>query len=152
MRYFRGIVTRDTAISVAICVVAETAEEAEQKIFDMASDTDVVPFQTYEEDDWAGKPYAGDEDNVVEEIPESEYEEWSNPCEWGDESRIYTAIILKDNGTWEQPNFRARGARSEADIKDAAVRYYHGFEIHAFDLDRDCVDRGDIPTIEILCG
>lgn len=61
MKKYSVIMTRDCTESVEIKVLASDPEEAIEKAYDESLDnTEWTP------DDWAGKPYCGDPDGIME--------------------------------------------------------------------------------------
>lgn len=59
---------------------------------------------------------------------------------------VYSAFVLRDDGTWTQPRFRLTRPATEAQIKAALTRNHHNFYVTGLQGDDDTVDEfvGDL--------
>lgn len=61
---------------------------------------------------------------------------------------VYSAFILHDDNTWEQPSFSVPHGAKESDIERALLARYGGFYVAGLQSDDDapkeCVERLDV--------
>lgn len=43
---------------------------------------------------------------------------------------VFSAFVLRDDGTWQQPSFRISRKATEAEIERALLRQYDGFIVY----------------------
>jgi len=62
---------------------------------------------------------------------------------------VYSAFILRDDQTWEQPSFSVPAGAKEDDIERALLARYGGFYVAGLQVDDDapkaCIERLDVP-------